>query len=85
MNHPFVIAQSKLCAARLIAETHASETDRLSRAYRLILGRPPSLAEQQAALKYIEGLPMESANAAISGWTQVVQTLFATIDFRYLQ
>jgi hypothetical protein len=85
MNHPFVIAQSKLAAARLIAETHVSDSDRLTRAYRLILGRAPSLAELQTTLQYLEELPMESANLAVSGWAQVVQALFATLDFRYLQ
>jgi hypothetical protein len=84
MNHPFVLAQSRLAAKRLLSENHADAAARVTRAWRLALGRPPSPPEREAALRFIAGFTAENARAAEAGWAQLFQSLFATLDFRYL-
>jgi hypothetical protein len=84
MNHPFVIAQSRLASARLLSENHPDDTARITRAWRLTLGRPPSPAEREAALRFISGCAAEDTKAVQKAWAQLFQSLFATIDFRYL-
>ena len=55
MNDPFVLAQAKaLAAARDVASAAATHA-RVDRAYSLALGRIPTDAERQRALKYVRG------------------------------
>lgn len=84
MNHPFVAEQSKRAAARLLEENHANNTNRLTRAYRLVLGRPPSAAERDASLKFLESAPDKTIAAQTTTWAQLIQALFSTLDFRYV-
>ena len=85
LNHPFVVAQSKLAAARCLSENHPDDDARVTRAWRMTLGRPPSPAERAAALRFIAGFSATDAAAVQAGWSQLFQSLFATLDFRYLK
>jgi hypothetical protein len=89
MNHPFVLEQSRHAARRLLSETGASRDhpQRIERAYRLALGRPPGVQERRIALEFLvqsedpgDGGPAGPEEA----WALLFQTLFATIDFRYV-
>jgi cytochrome c553 len=77
MNHPFVMEQSRVTAKRLLAEPDLDEAARVRLAYRRILGREPSEPEMRAIRGYL-GKGEEDA------WTRVVQVLFASIEFRYI-
>ncbi len=86
MNDPFVADQSRLAAKRLLEEplpSGVSEADgapvRLDRAWRRILGRLPTAKERAASLDYLATTPGDS----VDRWSRLVQSLFATIDFRY--
>lgn len=86
MNDPFVAQQARTAAQRLLEEPLLSgvsegEGDivRLDRAWRRTLGRLPTAAERTASLAYLTATPGES----VDRWTRLVQTLFASIDFRY--
>ncbi|HEX7898534.1 MAG TPA: DUF1553 domain-containing protein [Planctomycetota bacterium] len=72
MNSPFAKEHAAHAAARLAAET-PDEAARIARAWRLTLGRAPSAKEVDIARRYL----------AKSGWAGLVQTLFASIEFRY--
>jgi cytochrome c553 len=71
MNHPFVIEQSRIAAARLAAASWDSEAAAIERAYLSVLGRPPTAAEAEIALDFDHAM--------------LYQLLFQCIDFRYLK
>jgi hypothetical protein len=83
MNNPFVIEQAHLTAQRLLAEPQRNDADRLTRAFQLVLGRPPSTGERQVAEKFLQSGGID-AKEQLKVWGQFVQTLFACIDFRYV-
>ncbi len=78
MNSPFVLEQSKHAAARLLTEKHADDVARLTRAYRLTLGRVPTVGEREVATRYLKGKPEKDA------WTALFHALFASAEFRYV-
>jgi hypothetical protein len=71
LNNPFVLEQSKHAAARLPAE--ADGRARAVRAYRLVLGRPPTEAETAIVLR------------SGGDWPRVFHALFASAEFRYVE
>jgi hypothetical protein len=77
LNQPFVIEQSRLASNRL--PTAADDDDRLNEAYRLALGRPPTDAEWHAVLRHVH-----AATDPSEVWARVVQSLFASVEFRYV-
>ena len=77
MNHPFVIEHARTAAKRLQTEV-TSDGERIRLAYRRILGREPTAGERELALKFLS-TGNEFALA------QLIQSLFASIDFRYVR
>ncbi len=88
MNHPFILEQSRHAARRLLSETGAGRDDaRIERAYRIALGRPPSERERRIAREFLDRSEDAGDGASASPeetWALLFQTLFATIDFRYI-
>lgn len=78
LNHPFVASQSKL-AAKALHAAQGSIEERLNMAFRRTLGRPPLAAEKDTSLSFLQG-----ASDALEAWAALQQSLFASIDFRYL-
>jgi len=85
MNHPWVMEQSQSAAQKLLAAKLADDRERVARAYRLVLGRPPTDGEVTLALKFLpaESSASEAAKRA-EAWGRFYQALFASVDFRYL-
>ena len=83
MNHPFVLEQSRKAAARLLAATDLDDAGRITRAYRLALGRPPADSERKLAEKYLTAAARDGKPAA-DAWAIFCQALFASMDFRYV-
>lgn len=81
MNHPFVIEQAKFAAARLLAEKHPDDDARLTRAYRLTLGREPTAGERAIAQRFLH---KKTEKAATEAWTALFHALFASAEFRYV-
>lgn len=80
LNNPFVIEQSRLAAKRLLAETSDPDS-RIINAYRSVLGRLPSDGEHALIQSYLK----DGQNTdPVDTWTTVFQSLFGSIDFRYL-
>ena len=77
MNNPFAVDQAKHAAARLLSEKITDEDSRITRAYRLALGRLPTDGERAVATKFLEKNP--------NAWAAVFQSLFASADFRYVE
>ncbi|MEN8772466.1 MAG: DUF1553 domain-containing protein [Akkermansiaceae bacterium] len=76
MNSPFIREQSQLTAQKLL-----QEKSNIQDIYQLILSRPPSESELTTTQAFLASFP---ANQEIEAWTQLTQTLFATVDFRFL-
>jgi hypothetical protein len=79
MNHPFVLEHSQHAAARMLAEKLPDDEARISRAYRLTLGRSPTDGERSVARRFLGrgGDPKEA-------WAALFHALFASADFRYV-
>ena len=81
LNNPFVLEQSRDAAKNLLKQEKDPE-GRLNTAFLQTLGRTPSAQERTLISGYLQdGLSSES----VEEWSSVFQTLFGTIDFRYLQ
>ena len=79
MNNPFVQKQAEIAAERLLREPLSGKTSRIEHSYLLALGRLPTDREEQILVSYLSANtdPKES-------WTQIFQSLFASLDFRHL-
>jgi len=76
MNSPFIREQSLLTAKRLIQDGATIDD-----AYQLILCRPPSASELASTENFLSQFEPSNQEEA---WTQICQTLFACVDFRFL-
>ncbi len=79
MNNPMVIQQSQAAAKRLL-KLEMTDEERIGRAYQLALGRDPTDAERGLIGAYIGAGNSKSREET---WARVMQTLFASIDFRF--
>ncbi len=83
LNHPFVLAQARKAAERALASS-SSDEERLTSAFRTALGHPPSASERATMMKFISSAG-DDAKRRSEAWSQIYQTLFACLDFRYLE
>jgi hypothetical protein len=79
LNHPFVLEQAKAAAEKLVAMKGTNE-ERITAAFRNTLGRAPTAAEMEKCAKYIS----DATTQPLEAWTQLQHTLFACLDFRYV-
>jgi hypothetical protein len=88
MNHPFVMEQAQTTAQRLLAEPFDDDAARIGWIYQATLGRAPTLREGRIVAAQL-GEPLlageNSESERVERWTRIVQTLFASPDFRYVQ
>jgi hypothetical protein len=85
MNSPFVIDQSRHAAKRLLAEKIADDA-RVTLAYRRTLGRPPTKDELTLVLGYLKNFKPDDASVddSLEAWASFCHSLFACVDFRYI-
>ena len=83
-------------AHRALADAGSSDTERIDWLYRNLLGRAATAAERQAICDFLAENPRDgssseagqgasAADPRLAAWSQVVQTLFASLDFRYVE
>jgi hypothetical protein len=82
MNHPFVLEQARHAARRLLSGFCRDDRERLTRAYRLTLGRPPTDGERALAEQFLFRTKDERREEV---WRQLFQVLFSSVDFRYFE
>jgi hypothetical protein len=82
MNHPFVWQQSFAAAERLVLHV-SDDALRVESAFRWTLGRRPSAAEHAAAREFVAAASGRGADPK-PAYAQLFQSLFASIDFRYV-
>jgi len=86
MNSPFVMEQSRHAAVRLLQEDLPDDETRLNVAYTWCLGRSPSPRERELALSYLQTMiDLDDTDSRQQAWATLFQTLFASIDFRYVE
>ena len=78
MNHPFVIDQTRRAAESLLANATITNEARLDHCFHQVLGRAPTRAERLASLDFLGEAPDAGR------WSLMYQTLFQSIDFRYV-
>lgn len=85
-NSRFVVDRAHGLAEKLLAEREATDAQRVSQAYLLILGREPDAAETDAALTYIGGLEkrLGSTDAHQEAWQSLCHVLMSTNEFLYI-
>ncbi len=83
LNHPFIVEQSKLAAARALASS-STDAERLAEAFRAALGRAATDAERATCEKFLAGADADRERRT-EGWSQLYQSLFGCLDFRYLE
>lgn len=83
MNHPLVRKQSEHAATKLLAEPAQDQQARIQRAYLTTLSRQPTSNELELSANFLTAATADSKPH--EAWTQLVQSLFASIEFRYLR
>ena len=83
MNDPFVHGQAKAFAARLLA-TNSDESERVRRAYEMLYGRPPAVAEMIAATEYLAKAKAKLGADTAKAWESLSRALFLSNEFVYL-
>jgi hypothetical protein len=84
MNNPFAIQQARAAAQRLLDEKDVDDGARVAKAFRLTLGRVPSEKEKAIATAFLNESGSDSKKR-LEVWSQFVQTLIASVDFRYVE
>jgi hypothetical protein len=85
MNHPFVRTQARLTAERLLSESQLTTENRVNHAYLLILGRNATEAEVMLSQQFLKSVTDTTENDQVEAWAQLVQSMFSTIEFRYIR
>ena len=85
MNHAFVRTQAKLTANRLLSDPLLNESHRIDHAYLHILGRHATEEEISLSQEFLKAVIDKTEKGRVEAWTQMVQSLFSTIDFRYVR
>lgn len=86
LNHPFPRMQARMAAQRLLADSAADEEARIELAYGWVLGRAPISQERSAIRDYLHAPPHGGdADLMLNRWTDVFQSLFSSLEMRYLE
>ncbi len=79
LNDDWVSRSAKQAAERLLDESWPSDRERTDRLFRLAVGRPPSDREAEIVQQSLRG------GSSVETWTAIVQAVFGSIDFRYVE
>ena len=78
MNSPFVLDRAKALSRALIDRTDLDDGGRVEVLYRKMFARPPTAVERRRALDFARGADPEA-------WADLVQALFASNEFLFLE
>jgi hypothetical protein len=82
MNHPFVLEQSRKAAQKILLKEQEDKL-LLQEAYLKTLSRSPTERELALGMTFLQDTESGSS-AREDQWAMLMQTLFASLDFRYL-
>ena len=84
LNHPFLMEQAGHFADQLLAQPGVDDEARITEAHWIALGRGPADGELRIASKYLRQTTSSLAEERRQAWTQLCHSIFASLDFRYL-
>jgi len=93
LNNPFILAQAKATATRLLAEK-PSDPERLTFLYRLAYSRSPTSMEIASACDFLRdyqerlaslGSAQATKDPRLAAWTALAQAIFCSTEFRFLE
>jgi len=79
LNSPFVLDRSRAVAQSLLRRGDLDDRGRVDRLYRNLLGRPPRDGEMRRDLEFL------AVGSREDTWSDLVQTLFSSNEFLYLE
>jgi len=85
-NSSFVIDEARAAADRLLKDSSENAV-KIHRVFHLSFGRPPTEAELTASLEFINSSASANAESGLiqDAWARLIQTLWATPEFRLLK
>ncbi len=83
MNDPFVRRCAERAADRTLSMADLDDEARLRAAFRMAVGRPPEATELERSLAFLAA-ERQTGEESREAWTRLWQTLFGSLDFRYL-
>ncbi|MED5448009.1 MAG: DUF1553 domain-containing protein, partial [Planctomycetota bacterium] len=84
MNNPWVLQQAEYAAGHLLDLQHLDDAQRIQFVVTATFGRPPTESESASLLGFV-GSENDDKTLRKQKWSQVIQALFGSIDFRYLR
>ena len=97
MNHPWVVARAKKAAKRILTEGRGQESEsedqalselddaeRIRLLYLRCFGREPGLEESNLLLGFLQSGGTDTQELE-KRWAQAIHSMFASLDFRYLE
>ncbi|MDP6442201.1 MAG: PSD1 and planctomycete cytochrome C domain-containing protein [Pirellulaceae bacterium] len=89
MNSRFVLRQAEETAKRIVSDSALDEDGRVLRAFELVLCRPPSETEAAKSADFLQDVVEQqadgdSSSAQKAAYSALVQALFASAEFRYV-
>ena len=81
LNHPFVLAQARNLAGRLVAESAGNASTRIERAYHLLFGRPARAEEIEVCRRF---LARSGKTPGEADWAGLTHILICSNEFIYV-
>ncbi len=86
MNHPRMLDFSSATAERVLSLPNITTKQRLQWLYQFSLGRLPTDSEIGLCLDYLRSVEADNLKVdRVETWAVLCQTLFSSIDFRYIE
>jgi hypothetical protein len=86
MNHPKMLAFSEATAKRVLDLPDQTRQQRLDWLYRFAVGRLPTESEVKLCADYLNAATSDQQNIdRVEAWSVLCQTVFCSIDFRYIE
>ncbi|MFV0444992.1 MAG: DUF1553 domain-containing protein [Planctomycetaceae bacterium] len=84
LNNPWLMHQAEQTVQRLLAERDLTRARRIELLFQLLLGRSPSADERRDIARFLASPDAVDVPDAEVRWVQVVQSLYCSLDFRFL-
>ena len=83
MNHPSIRKLAEQTAKRLLKDHQNIEASLIDSAYVLVLGRPVTDRERDLTDRFVAETTEKETQ--LEAWTQVIHSLFASLEYRYVR
>ena len=84
MNNPWVLQQADYAAESLLDLPHLDDARRIQLVVTAAFGRPPTGSESESLLVFV-GSENDDKTPRKQKWSQLIQALFGSVDFRYVR